>query len=183
MPHATRRRTPKVATKKKAKRKLSVAQALEFCRSFVRPDAASFFLQTWEPACVAWMMLLKSTSIPSRGPLTARRLTGAVEALEAVISGEQEPELPARFGYLQLFNFIESLKSRIELDKRRGLIEAESCRINATRAYQIYLNAQGNSMTATRLRHLRQIGGRWKDATRSSALLLLIFSVKAESFA
>lgn len=167
----------------RAKKKLPLPQALAFCRKFIRVDATQYFLRTWEPTLVAWASLVHISRIPADEPLTAQRVAEAVRVIDGVIGGEYNPELPPRFGFVQLFNFLESLKSRIEADKRRGLIAAESCRINATRAYELYRNAQKISTSIDRLRRFRQIGSRWRGAIRSSTLLLIVFSETAESFA
>ncbi|OAA34346.1 hypothetical protein ISF_10016 [Cordyceps fumosorosea ARSEF 2679] len=151
--------------------------------NFVQLDATRFFAQAWEATFIAWMALLSITQIAPCGPLTVQGLAAAVRALDGVISGREEPYLPPRFGYLQLFHFLESLRSRIERDKKRGFIQAESHRTNAALAYELYRNAQGIPTTTSHLRRLRLLGSRWKDAVRSSPFLLLAFSKTAESFA
>ncbi|KAM3491267.1 hypothetical protein MY3957_005449 [Beauveria namnaoensis] len=157
--------------------------ALQGARNFVQLDATRVFAQIWEATFNAWMALLSMTQIAPCGPLTVKGLAAAVRALDGVISGKNEPYLPPRFGYLQLFGFLESLRKRIERDKKHGFIEAESHRTNAALAYELYRNAQDIPTTASHLRRLRLIGSRWKDAVRSSPFLLLAFSKTAESFA
>ena len=167
----------------KTKKKESLPQMLVFCRNFIRPDATEYFLKTWEPTLVAWASLVHLSMIPPHEPLTAERMAAAVRSIDRVIGGEYSPELPPRFGYVQLFNFLESLKSRIEEDIKRGVTATESCPINAAQAYEVYRGAQETPTGATRLRHLRHVGTCWKNAIHSSTLLLVIFSETAESFA
>ena len=169
--------------KRKAKKKPQLTQTLNTCRKFIKSNAEQSFLQTWEPTMQAWTLLLTATHISSSAPLTAPGMAHAVRCLDNAMSGGYEPDLPSRFGYIQLFNFLEILKRRIDYDKKRGLIQSDTCRINASRAYDIYRDAQETPCTTKRLRHCRQIGSRWKHASRASPLLLLLFSNTAESFA
>ncbi|KAM3543874.1 hypothetical protein ARSEF1564_003211 [Beauveria bassiana] len=126
--------------------------------------------------------LLSITQIAPFGTLAFERLAAALRALDGVISGKDEPYLPPRSRYVQLFHFLKSLRSKIERDKKRGLIEPENHRTNATLAYELYRNAQDTPATTTHLHRLRLIGSRWKDTVRSSPFLLLAFSKTAESF-
>ncbi|KAM3548065.1 hypothetical protein ARSEF4850_009640 [Beauveria asiatica] len=123
--------------KSKRRRIIPLHATLELSRNFVQLDATRFFAQTWEATFIAWMALLSITQIAPCGPLTVQGLAAAVRALDGVISGREEPYLPPRFGYLQLFHFLESLRSRIERDKKRGFIQAESHRTNAALAYEL----------------------------------------------
>ncbi|KAM3522498.1 hypothetical protein MY4038_008589 [Beauveria bassiana] len=111
------------------------------------------------------------------------RLAGAVRALDSVIQGKAEPFLPPRFGYVQLFDFLESLKSNIQLHNYCGSIDTKPHQTIAAIAYELYRNAQDTPTATGRLRRFRLVGGRWKDAIRSSPLLLLAFSKTAASFA
>ncbi|KGQ02907.1 hypothetical protein BBAD15_g11874 [Beauveria bassiana D1-5] len=176
------RRSSKI-TKSGRKRTIPLHVILDLSRNFVQLDATRVFAQIWEATFNAWMALLSMTQIAPCGPLTVKGLAAAVRALDGVISGKNEPYLPPRFGYVQLFGFLESLRKRIERDKKHGFIEAESHRTNAALAYELYRNAQDIPTTASHLRRLRLIGSRWKDAVRSSPFLLLAFSKTAESFA
>ncbi|KAJ3498207.1 hypothetical protein NLG97_g1304 [Lecanicillium saksenae] len=157
--------------------------ALGLSRNFVRLDATQFFARTWEPTFTAWTSLLSITQIVPSVPLTVDSLAPAVRALDEVISGKHDPYLPPRFGHVHLFHYLGSLKGRIERDKKCGLIEAKSHVTNAALAYELYRNAQDKPTTTSRLRRLRLIGNRWKDAVGSSPFLLLAFSKTAESFA
>lgn len=170
-------------TKSTRKRRLPLCETLEVCRNFVRLNALHVFTQTWEPSFVAWMTLLTTTQIAPNGPFTDDMLAAAVRALDRVISGKDEPFLPPRFGYLQLFHFLELMRSRVKCDKKCGFIIAENHRTDAALAYERYRNAQDIPTTTSHLRRLRLIGSRWKDGVRSSPFLLIAFSKTAESFA
>lgn len=183
MSRQTRHGPGSIGKRRKTDRKMPLPQAISFCRKFVRSDAVQYFIQAWEPILVAWASLLHVTTLPSNNPITTLNLTAAVQAIDSVIAGKFGTELPSRFGYVQLFNFLETLSRRIQSDKDRGAIPSEPSRINAARAYDIYRNAQCVASGKDTLRHLKQIGSRWKHLIGSSTLLLAIFSETAESFA
>lgn len=152
-------------------------------QSFIRRNPITYFLNTWETILAAWMTLLLKTTIPNDGPITTQRMTMAVNALESVMSGHGP--LPARFGYLQLANFLNSLEKRIQVQKDSG--EEMSRKSNTILAFDQYLIAQGldpkNKNIRANVSHKRWIGRHWQDLAGPSSLLLIVYSDAAEAFA
>ncbi|KAM3551836.1 hypothetical protein MY1884_007519 [Beauveria asiatica] len=79
----------------------------------IRDDVIRYFLDTWEVTLANWMLLLHKTALPEAGIDNAQQMATAVNALESVMAGREL--LPAKFGYLQLANFLDAWESRIQL--------------------------------------------------------------------
>lgn len=160
--------------------KTALGETMQISRIFVRKDAIRFFLQTWERTIVAWASLLHVATLPSNVPITDFNVVSAAQTIDSVIAGGTE--LPSRFGYVQFFNFVESLKGRMQVEKHLGFVESRSSVGNASHAYEIYRMAQTVACPLEQLRHWKRIGGRLNQLA-GSALLLIVFSATADSFA
>ncbi|KAM3548435.1 hypothetical protein ARSEF4850_009411 [Beauveria asiatica] len=150
-------------------------------KDFIRDDVIRYFLDTWEVTLANWMLLLHKTALPEDGIYSAQQMATAVNALESVIAGEEL--LPAKFGYLQLVNFLDALETRIQLQKDNG----QECKRKsaATIAFDQYLAVQGHKGKKNgkdALSYKLEIGRRWKELASPSSLLLLAFSDAAEDF-
>ncbi|KAM3549487.1 hypothetical protein ARSEF4850_008825, partial [Beauveria asiatica] len=73
---------------------------------FIQGDVIRYFLDTWEVTLANWMLLLHKTALPEDGIYSVQQMATAVNALESVTAGEEL--LPAKFGYLQLVNFLDA---------------------------------------------------------------------------
>lgn len=172
--------------RKRAKRKRSLAQTISFSYKFIRRDAIQIFTETWETTSTAWASLIAKTTLPAGVSISVCDLTPAVNALESAIVGKEGPMLLARFGYVQLSNWFDSLEDRIQQDRQKGLIPSKSGRGNASIAMDFYIHAQKvvskTSFSRGQLQERKRIGGRWKELAGPSALLLVIYSDMAEIF-
>lgn len=170
-----------ILRKKRRKRKLSIESAATLALKFVKNDATQYFLQTWEPAFIAWTTFLLATRIASSQEISIVNINTQVEHIDAVINGVYKDNIAPRFGYIRLFDFLECLKIRIQHDKAVGLLQGRNGQKNIAQACNLYRNAQRNLTKPYNLRLYRRIGIRWKRLVGSSPFLLLIFSDIAES--
>ena len=166
--------------RKNKRPKLSLAEILHISQKFVRSDAIQHFSLTWKRTILAWASLLQVTTMPSNVPITNFNVVAAVQAIDSVIEGGTE--LPSKFGYVQFFKFVESLKSRVQAEKALGFIQPTPSVGNASHAYEIYRMAQNVAHPLEQLRHRKRVGCRMNQLA-SYALLLIVFSNKADSIA
>ncbi|KJZ71427.1 hypothetical protein HIM_09215 [Hirsutella minnesotensis 3608] len=150
------------------KRKKS-QKTLSSCRTFIRSDAISWFLRTWQCTLKAWASLLAITTLAPDTSIVDIDLTAAAQAIDGVIAGKKEPVLPRRFGYLRFFHFLESMKSRLG-----------DC---STRAYDIYVDAQDVATKRNDLYRYRHLGARFQRISFGSPLLLTVASQTADRLA
>ena len=172
-------------TKKRPRRRRSLAQSISFCPKFVRKDAIPFFAQTWKPTLMAWNSLLLATTLPESITRESLNVSVAVRTLNRLIVGRGE-SLPPRFGYVQLSRFLSALEHRIKQGRENGSIPSESGRVHASIAIDMYLEAQGTEpnvlLTRGKIWEYKRIGRRWEELVGPSVLLLGIYSDVAEAF-
>lgn len=152
---------------------------------FVNWNATRNFLSNWKVTLDSWITLFQATTLPESDPIRPVHIEEAVNALESVINSRPGDDLPARFGYLQLANFLDALESRIKARREAWLDPHDRSRDSYTSiAYRVYLKAQGLDSDSQKLRNdlsrKRAIGRNWRPYTGSSSLLLIIYSDFAE---
>ena len=172
-----------IRMKKKRRKEVPWTRAVQLSRQFVRNDAISFFLQTWEPTLVAWVSLQRATRLPVDKPISSLNVTASVRRIDSVIAGGGGTDLPRRFGYVQLYKFLEDLRARVRRERALGLIQLENGHVDAAHAHEIYRKAQRVTQRKDVLRRNKQIGSRWMQLASTSTFLLIVFSETAESFA
>ena len=173
-------------TKKRSRRKRSLAQIVSFSPLFVRKDAILFFAHAWKPTLIAWNSLLLATTIPPTITGEGLNISAAVEALNHLVAERGKPLLPSRFGYVQLSRFLGALEDRIKQGREHGFIPSERGRVHASIAIDMYLEAQGTGpdvlLTRSKIWEYKRIGRRWEELVGPSVLLLSIYSDVAEAF-
>ena len=169
--------------KARRRRKLSLAEAMTMGPKLLRRDTSEVFAQNLERTLHGWISLLHVTHLPSHIPITSMNLSPAINALYTVISGNCQTGLPARFGYLQLLKFLESLEHRVPQEKLQRLLPCKIGRVNASIALDIFQATPNVAIRRSRkqISDLKRLGARWNCLVGPSALLLLVWSEFTET--
>lgn len=137
-------------------------------------------MRTWQPTLTAWASLLQVSTLPPKGCITHLNLTAAARAIDIVMSGEMEPVLPRRFGYLRFFQFLESMKSRICAEDKPWLAGGEV--VSGVSVYSMYAGAQVVASEDTDLRRNWHKGRRLQQLSIEAALLLSVLFQTVDTF-
>lgn len=145
----------------------------------IRDDAKSYFLNFLEQIYDVWIPLLDKTTLRPNDASDDLRLGDAFRALDKHIASSDPVQ--SRLGAVQLTKLMALLKMRIKADRRSGRIAAK--KRGDSVAIDAYVQARGplpdRGARDQALKHVR-MSKRWHDLTRSSPLLAVIHTPKAE---
>lgn len=145
----------------------------------IRDDAKSYFVEHLEQIYDIWIPLLEKTTLQPNEALDDLRLGNAFKALHQNIVSPNP--LKSRLGAVQLTKLMALLKGEIKTDHRTGRIAVETS--SNSIAIDAYLQACGplldRSARDQALKWVR-MSKRWRYLTRSSPLLAVIHTPKAD---
>jgi hypothetical protein len=161
------------------------AFAIRLHHKLLGRDPLHAFAQNCEKVMADWNLLKRNTALPNVASSSDLRIIHAFKAVDDVICGRQGCTLLRRLAYVQLMRLFDFVEDIIAFERETGRVARGRYYRDASVALDLYMSAQTNTLSPDDLRRelkeRKRIGRSWKDLSKPSPLLVLMYSGAAES--
>ncbi|PNP58756.1 hypothetical protein FNYG_15034 [Fusarium nygamai] len=131
-----------------------------------------------------WDLLKSKTNIQNVSSSSDPRIIRSFKVIDDVLCGGQSSTLLRRLAYVRLMDLFSFLEGLISFERMSGRVIRERYYRDASIAIDIYMSAQEDTADPNglrrQLRERRRVGKCWKDLSKPSPLLVLMYSEAAE---
>jgi hypothetical protein len=142
------------------------------------------FNRNYEEVITDWDLLKSKTNIRNVDSSSDPRIISSFKVIDDVLCGGQGSTLLRRLAYVRLVDLFSFLEGLISFERRSGRVIRERYYRDASIAIDIYMSAQEDISDPNglrrQIRERRRIGRCWKDLSKPSPLLVLMYSEAAE---
>ncbi|RYC77874.1 hypothetical protein BFJ63_vAg19252 [Fusarium oxysporum f. sp. narcissi] len=142
------------------------------------------FNRNYEEVITDWDLLKSKTNIQNVSSSSDPRIIRSFKVIDDVLCGAQSPTLLRRLAYVRLMDLFSFLEGLISFERKSGRVIRERYYRDASIAIDIYMSAQEDTSDPNglrrQLRERRRVGKCWKDLSKPSPLLVLMYSEAAE---
>lgn len=148
-------------------------------------DPLHSFAKNCEKVMADWNSLKSETALLNIASSSDPRIIQAFKVVDNVICGRQGSTLLRRLAYVQLMRLFTFLEDIIGFERETGRVMRGRYYRDASVALDIYMSAQEDTSNPDdlrrELRERKRAGRSWKDLSKPSPLLVLMYSEAAES--
>ncbi|KAK2684889.1 hypothetical protein QWA68_016356 [Fusarium oxysporum] len=142
------------------------------------------FKRNYEEIISDWDLLKSKTNIQNVSSSSDPRIIRSFKVIDDVLCGGQSSTLLRRLAYVRLMDLFSFLEGLISFERMSGRVIRERYYRDASIAIDIYMSAQEDTADPNglrrQLRERRRVGKCWKDLSKPSPLLVLMYSEAAE---
>jgi hypothetical protein len=154
------------------------------CNTLQGQNPLNLFYQNYHAVITDWNTLLAETSFPSNIPSSSPYIIRAFKIIDSLISAEQTSYLLRRLAYVQLMRLFSALEDIIKVERESGQVIRGRYYRDSSVALDIYMSAQDDASDLyclrRKLKERKRAGRSWRDLSKPSPLLVLMYSDAAE---
>lgn len=132
-----------------------------------------------------WNLLKSKTDMPNLDSSSDPRIIESFQVIDLVLSGKEGSTLLRRLAYVRLMDLFFFVEEVVRKERQSRRVIRERYYRDASIALDIYMSAQEDTSNPDRVRkqllERKRIGRSWKEVSRKSPLLVLMYSEAAES--
>lgn len=161
------------------------ASVVQLQNKLLGTDPLRTFAINCEKVMADWNSLKSKTALPNIASSSDPRILQAFRAVDNIICGRQGSTLLRRLAYVQLMRLFTFLECIISFERKTGRVTRGRYQRDASIALDIYTSAQENRFNSNYLRRelqeRKRAGRSWKDLSKPSPLLVLMYSEATEA--
>ncbi|CVL00273.1 uncharacterized protein FMAN_09779 [Fusarium mangiferae] len=155
------------------------------CHKLLGVEPLQTFNGNHKKVIADWNLLKSKTDMPNLDSSSDPRIIESFKVIDLVLSGKEGSTLLRRLAYVRLMDLFSFVEGVVRKERQSRRVIRERYYRDASIALDIYMSAQEDTSNPDRVRkqllERKRIGRSWKEVSRKSPLLVLMYSEAAES--
>lgn len=167
-----------------ASRRMQKARATLLCDKLLGRDPLGTLSRNYRATIADWNTLVAETTFAGNVSSSSPCIIHAFKTIDSIICGHQGSYLLRRLAYVQLMRLFDLLEDTIRLERETGQVIRGRYYRDTSVALDIYMSAQEDIRDSyyirRQLKERKRAGRSWRDLSKPSPLLVLMYPEAAE---